>query len=65
MAAQGERASGRPQKSGLWVADGERRRPFMRGIMIHSLMARGVSFEDAYRVSNAIRERLRGRTLVA
>jgi 2-phosphoglycerate kinase len=37
----------------------------MRGIMIHSLMARGVSFEDAYRVSNAIRERLRGRTLVA
>jgi 2-phosphoglycerate kinase len=65
MAAHGERASGRPQKSGLWVADGERRRPFMRGIMIHSLMARGVSFEDAYRVSNAIRERLRGRELVA
>ena len=30
----------------------------MRGIMIHSLMARGVGFEEAYRAANALRDRL-------
>lgn len=44
-------------------ADG-RRRPFMRGIMVHSLLERGVPFEEAYRVANAIRQRLRGRSVV-
>jgi 2-phosphoglycerate kinase len=37
----------------------------MRGIMVHSLMERGVAFEDAYRAANQIRERLRGRSVVA
>ncbi len=37
----------------------------MRGIMVHSLMERGVPFEDAYRVANAVRQRLRGRSVVA
>ncbi len=36
----------------------------MRGIMIHSLMARGVPYEDAFRAANAIRERVRGRPTV-
>lgn len=40
-------------------------RPFMRGILVHSLMARGISFEDAYGAANATRERLRGRGLVS
>lgn len=64
MAAQGEtkRSTGRDRR--IWVADGERRRPFMRGIMIHSLMARGVAFEDAYLTANSIRDRLRGRETV-
>jgi 2-phosphoglycerate kinase len=31
----------------------------MRGIMVHSLMARGVAFEDAYLLANTIRDRLR------
>jgi 2-phosphoglycerate kinase len=35
------------------------RRPFMRGIMIHSLTARGVSFEEASRTANAIRDAFR------
>jgi 2-phosphoglycerate kinase len=39
-------------------------RPFMRGILVHSLMARGLSFEDAFGAANATRERLRGRRLV-
>ncbi len=55
-----EPASGR-----LLVEEDGRRRPFMRGIMVHSLMERGVPFEDAYRAANEIRQRLRGRSLVA
>jgi 2-phosphoglycerate kinase len=37
----------------------------MRGIMIHSLMARGVSFEEADRAANRIRHQLRGRREVS
>jgi len=48
----------------LWVDDAGRRIPFMRGIMIHSLMARGVSFETASKAANAVRERLRPRHTV-
>jgi 2-phosphoglycerate kinase len=40
-------------------------RPFMRGILVHSLMARGLPFEDAFRAANATRDRLRGRGLVS
>jgi 2-phosphoglycerate kinase len=40
-------------------------RPFMRGILVHSLMARGLSFEGAFGAANATRERLRGRGVVA
>jgi 2-phosphoglycerate kinase len=66
VAGQGEarRGSGRDRSGRIWVADGDRRRPFMRGIMIHSLMARGVPFEDAYLTANTIRDRLRGRERV-
>jgi 2-phosphoglycerate kinase len=46
------------------VEDASSRRPFMRGIMVHSLMARGISFDQAYRTANQIRERLRGRSVV-
>ena len=41
------------------MEDAGHRRPFMRGIMVHSLMARGVSFEQANQTANAVRERLR------
>jgi 2-phosphoglycerate kinase len=46
------------------VEDESGRRPFMRGIMVHSLMSRGVSFDDAFRVANAVREKIRGRGVV-
>ena len=60
MAAQEpRRSSGRDRSGRIWVEDGDRRRPFMRGIMVHSLMARGVAFEDAYLLANTIRDRLR------
>src|SRR5512132_3952531 len=53
-----------PEDRRLWVEDGGERRPFMRGIMIHSLMARGVPFDEANRVANTVRERLRPRGVV-
>src|SRR5262245_21685444 len=53
-----------PASPGLQVEDALGRRPFMRGIMVHSLMARGVSFEDSFRVANAVRDQIRGRAVV-
>ncbi len=47
------------------VVSGEARRPFMRGIMVHSLMARGVPFEDALATAEQVRERIKGGTEVA
>jgi 2-phosphoglycerate kinase len=49
---------------GTQVEDAFGRRPFMRGIMVHSLMARGISFEDAFGAANRIRDKIRGRPLV-
>jgi len=48
----------------ILVEDATGRRPFMRGIMVHSLMARGISFEEAYRTADQIRERIRDRLVV-
>lgn len=53
-----------PEPQRLWVEDGGVRRPFMRGIMIHSLIGRGVPFEEANRCANAVRARLRPRGVV-
>ncbi len=36
----------------------------MRGILVHSLMARGLSFEEAYETANAVRDRFRAQGLV-
>jgi 2-phosphoglycerate kinase len=51
-------------ESRLLVEVAGARRPFMRGIMVHSLMERGVSFDDAYRTAEKVRERVRGRGAV-
>jgi len=40
------------------------RRPFMRGIMVHSLMSRGLSFDEAYRVASHVRDKIRARPVV-
>ena len=61
----GRKAQPAPVPGQLVVEEPDgRRRPFMRGIMVHSLMERGVPFEDVYRVANLIRQRLRGRSVV-
>jgi 2-phosphoglycerate kinase len=56
--------SGDSDPDPIFVEDASNRRPFMRGIMVHSLMARGIAFDQAYRTANRIRERLRGRSVV-
>jgi 2-phosphoglycerate kinase len=45
------------------VEDAGARRPFMRGIMVHSLMARGVDFERALETAEEVRRRI-GRGVV-
>ncbi len=63
--ASGE-GTGSGRSGRLWVEDDAgRRRPFMRGIMIHSLTARGISFDDAFATANEVRARLRGQSGVA
>jgi 2-phosphoglycerate kinase len=53
-----KRATPSERKKGrLQVEDAGIRRPFMRGIVIHSLMARGISFDDAYRAAGTVRAR--------
>ncbi len=63
-----ETGSPRPETAGdggrILVEDDAGRRPFMRGILVHSLMGRGVPFDEAFRAANEIRRRLRGRALV-
>ena len=49
----------------ILVEDGGVRRPFMRGIMTHSLMARGVSFEDAFRTADEVAKRIGQRKVVS
>ena len=59
-----ETSPGKPRGDRVLVEDEDGQRPFMRGIMVHSLMARGVSFEDAFKAANAAREQTRGRGVI-
>jgi 2-phosphoglycerate kinase len=47
------------------VKDEGGERPFMRGIMIHALTRRGVPYEQAFEVSQAVRDQIRGRSSVS
>lgn len=42
----------------ILVVDEQGRRPFMRGIMVHSLTARGLPFEEAFEVADRVRRKL-------
>jgi len=68
MGSQGEvKRPARPERASRRITvDGDGKpRPFMRGIMVHSLMARGVPFEDAYRTANEVRVRIGTRSSVS
>jgi len=60
----GRAATGSRSERRLQVEDAGGRRPFMRGIVVHSLMARGISFEDAYRAADLLRDRFRGEGVI-
>lgn len=55
----GRRGRGDSDSQRITIEDAGGRRPFMRGILVHSLMAQGVSFEAAYQTANLVRERIR------
>ncbi|HSR68517.1 MAG TPA: hypothetical protein VLU25_11290 [Acidobacteriota bacterium] len=46
-------------KDGLFVVDEGQRVPFLRGVMTHSLVAKGLSFEDAYETADTVRDLIR------
>ena len=46
-------------KEGLYVVDGDQKVPFLRGMITHSLIARGLSFQDAYQTAHIIRDKVR------
>ena len=48
-----------PGSSRVTVSDGDHQRPFMRGILVHSLMSRDLSFDDALRVAELVRSRIK------
>jgi len=60
---QQQSRSGTPEGDGrrTMVVSIDGRRPFMRGIMVHSLMARGVPFDDALATAEHVREQIKGR----
>jgi 2,3-bisphosphoglycerate-independent phosphoglycerate mutase len=52
----------RSTRSRLWVRSGDgSRRPYLRGMVAHDLVLRGLPFEDAYALANAVRDRLASR----
>ena len=42
----------------LYVIDGKQKIPFLRGMMTHSLIGRGLSFEEAYQTATSIRDQV-------
>ncbi len=46
-------------KYSLYVVDGDQKIPFLRGMLTHSLIERGLRFKDAYHASNKVRDQIR------
>jgi hypothetical protein len=61
---QMEGSEGEARASRVGVDDDGVRRPFMLGILVHSLTESGLSFEDAYAISRQIWGRIQDRMLV-
>ena len=45
----------------LYILDGERRIPYLRGVLVHTLIQRGLKLADARRVTNEVDRTLAGR----
>lgn len=54
-----------PRLARVRVDDGGVQRPFMRGILVHSLTEQGLPFESAYKIAQAVWRRVRDRAVVS
>ncbi|MAG33004.1 MAG: hypothetical protein CL908_19170 [Deltaproteobacteria bacterium] len=63
-AAESQPEDGAASGARVRVDDGGLHRPFMRGILVHSLTEQGLSFEDAYAVAQEVWRQVRDRQLV-
>ncbi len=53
-------------KYSLYVVGTDQQKvPFLRGMLTHSLIEQGLSFKDAYKTANLVRERLRDRGTIS
>lgn len=48
-------------KFSVYVVDGDQKTPFLRGMLTHSLIERGLDFKQAYEASNLVRDQIRER----
>ncbi len=62
--ADDEREAPSPTLTRVRVAEGGAMRPFMRGILVHSLTEKGVSFEDAYEIAQEVWSEVKDRPRV-
>ncbi len=60
----GNQSKATAESNRLFVEDGDRRRPYMRGIMVHSLMTRGGCYEDALETAEAVLQRFEAQDVV-
>lgn len=51
-------------RESLYVVEGDRKVPFLRGMVTHSLLERGLTFEEAYETARAVRARIRRRKTI-
>jgi 2,3-bisphosphoglycerate-independent phosphoglycerate mutase len=58
--------SSQGKRKSVWVVrEGGERQRFLRGIVTHHLVQRGVDFDDAYAIARAVRDRVSGRDEVS
>ncbi|MGI8785020.1 MAG: hypothetical protein ACR2L2_15385 [Acidobacteriota bacterium] len=48
-----------PKDSPIFVVDGKERVPFLRGMITHALLERGLKFDEAYDVASLVRQEIR------
>jgi 2-phosphoglycerate kinase len=52
-------------KESILVLDGDQKVPFLRGMVTHSLIERGLNFQEAYELASQVRELVRHRKVIA
>ncbi|HEY3130776.1 MAG TPA: ATP cone domain-containing protein [Acidobacteriota bacterium] len=50
-----------PKSHAIYVVEGDQRIPFLRGMVTHSLVKRGLKFNDAYEIASLVRKQIEPR----